>query len=84
VRSPTIQMMVARGPSVSVVVFWVPGTVPALDEALTDERADVGSAGVFRPESDGRQLTFTRPDGPAGPASHAWGRDRRPGHAPRP
>ena len=50
-----------------IVVFWVPGTVSALDEALIDESADVGSSGVFRPELDGSPLTFERPEGPAGP-----------------
>ena len=50
-----------------IVVFWVPGTVSALDEALIDDSADVGSSGVFRPEMDGAPLTFERPAGPAGP-----------------
>jgi hypothetical protein len=50
-----------------IVVFWVPGTVSALDAALIDESADVGSAGVFVPALDGETLTFTRPDGPGGP-----------------
>jgi len=50
-----------------IVVFWVPGTVSALDEALIDDSADVGSSGVFRPEMDGSPLTFERPAGPAGP-----------------
>lgn len=50
-----------------IVVFWVPGTVSALDEALIDDSADVGSSGVFRPELDGSPLTFERQEGPAGP-----------------
>ena len=52
---------------VPIVVFWVPGTVSALDEALIDDSADVGSAGVFWPVADGRALIFERPEGPAGP-----------------
>jgi hypothetical protein len=50
-----------------IVVLWVPGTVSALDEALIDESADVGSTGVFRPEMDGDPLTFERPTGTDGP-----------------
>ncbi len=50
-----------------IVVFWRPGTVSALDEALIDASADIGSAGVYRPEVEGRSLTFHRPAGVAGP-----------------
>lgn len=50
-----------------IVVFWEPGTVSALDEALIDESADVGATGVFRPRVGDQALTFERPDGPAGP-----------------
>ncbi len=50
-----------------IVVLWRPGTVSALDEALIDESADIGSVGVFVPEVDGRRLAFARPDGPNGP-----------------
>lgn len=50
-----------------IVVLWQPGTVSALDEALIDESADIGSVGVYRPVADGRSLTLTRPEGPEGP-----------------
>ena len=41
-----------------IVVFFKPGTVSALDLAsIADSRA-VGSAAVFRPEVNGRSLTF--------------------------
>jgi hypothetical protein len=49
-----------------IVVFWEPGTTSALDEALIDESADIGSTGVFRPMVDGRELTFERAGGPDG------------------
>jgi hypothetical protein len=49
-----------------IVVFWEPGTTSALDEALIDESADIGSTGVFRPVLDGRELTFERAGGPDG------------------
>ena len=50
-----------------IVVLWQPGTASALDEALIDESADIGSVGVYRPEADGRALTFSRPEGTNGP-----------------
>lgn len=48
-----------------VVVFWAPGTASALDSSNIDEGEDIGATGVFRPEVDGRVLTFFR-DGPEG------------------
>jgi hypothetical protein len=46
-----------------VVVFFQPGTVSALDESTIADSRDVGSTGVFRPEVDGRPLTFVFEDG---------------------
>jgi hypothetical protein len=48
-----------------IVVFWTPGTASALDKATIDEGEDIGATGVFRPDLDGRALTFFR-DGPEG------------------
>jgi hypothetical protein len=50
----------------SIVVIWQPGTASALDAPLIDESQDAGATGVFRPEADGRMLTFSReaPDAP--------------------
>jgi hypothetical protein len=50
-----------------IVVLWEPGTTSALDEALIDESADIGSTGVFRATLDGRELTFERAGGPGAP-----------------
>lgn len=41
-----------------VVVFWSSGTASALDSAVVASGRDVGSAAVFSPELDDRQLTF--------------------------
>jgi hypothetical protein len=43
-----------------LVVFWVPGTASALDDALIDQGDDIGATGVFRSTLDGRDLTFER------------------------
>ena len=50
----------------AIVVIWQPGTASALDAPLIDEGQDAGATGVFRPEADGRMLTFSReaPDAP--------------------
>jgi hypothetical protein len=45
-----------------VVVLWAPGTASALDDADISDSADVGAAGVFRPNAGGQQLTL-EPDG---------------------
>jgi len=42
-----------------VVVFWRSGTRSVLDTPLIADAHDVGSAGVFVPEVDGRRLEFT-------------------------
>jgi len=49
-----------------IVVLWEPGTASALDAPVIDEGQDAGGTGVFRPEADGRMLTFSRggPDAP--------------------
>ncbi len=48
-----------------VVVFWTPGTASALDAEAVDLGRDAGATGVFRPEVDGRPLSFRRRAGPA-------------------
>nr|MBA3364849.1 DUF3179 domain-containing protein [Actinomycetota bacterium] len=57
-----------------IVVFWTPGTVSALDGPNIDESKDIGATGVFRPEVDGRRLTFARDADEAAPI-----RDRETG-----
>ncbi|MDF1521819.1 MAG: DUF3179 domain-containing protein [Trueperaceae bacterium] len=42
-----------------LVLLWDAGTATALGAAVIANAADVGSVGVFRPEADGRRLTFT-------------------------
>lgn len=56
------------------VVFWTPGTASALNKSNIDEGRDVGATGVFRPEVDGRRLTFARDGGEDAPI-----RDRETG-----
>jgi hypothetical protein len=46
-----------------VVIFFEPGQVSALDQAIIETSKEVGSAGMFIPEADGRKLTFTYQDG---------------------
>ena len=46
-----------------VVVFFEPGQVSALDQAVIEDSKEVGSAGIFIPEVDGQKLTFTYQDG---------------------
>jgi len=41
-----------------VAVFWAGGTASALDSSAIASGRDIGSAVVFSPELDGRQLTF--------------------------
>jgi hypothetical protein len=50
----------------AIVVIWEPGTASALDAPVIDEGQDAGATGLFRPEADGRMLTFSReaPDAP--------------------
>ena len=43
----------------SVVAFWVPGSVSALDDQQVSGGVDVGATGVFSPELDGQSLTFS-------------------------
>lgn len=42
-----------------VVILWTPGQASALETETVDGGRDVGSVGVFDPNLDGRQLTFT-------------------------
>ena len=46
-----------------LVVWHVAGQASALDSSRLSEGREVGSVGVFRPELDGRALTFSRRDG---------------------
>ncbi len=46
----------------SLVVFFRPGTASALDSANISDSKDVGAAAVYRPELDGRSLTFSAND----------------------
>lgn len=47
-----------------VVVVFQSGTVSALDASTITDSRDVGATGVYRPEVDGRHLTFSwRNDG---------------------
>ena len=41
-----------------LVVFFVPGTLSALDQRLIQESREVGATGVFDPNLGGRRLTF--------------------------
>ncbi len=41
-----------------VVVFWQGGTASALDQSEIAGSRDVGASGVYKPEVDGRHLTF--------------------------
>ena len=43
----------------AVVALWSPGASSALDTAVVDAGRDVGSAGAFLAEVDGRALTFS-------------------------
>jgi hypothetical protein len=43
-----------------IVVFWAPGTASALGPSTIGDGADVGATGVFRPDLDGRMLSFER------------------------
>ena len=49
-----------------IVVFWAPGTASPLGDPDIANGRDVGATGVFRPEVDGRPLTFERTGGEAG------------------
>ncbi|MEJ7655179.1 MAG: DUF3179 domain-containing (seleno)protein [Chloroflexia bacterium] len=42
-----------------VVVFFQPGVASALDAAAIADSRDVGATGVYRPEIEGRRLTFS-------------------------
>jgi len=44
---------------IHLVVFHKPGTSSALDTREISDGRDIGATGVFRPEIDGVQLTFT-------------------------
>ncbi len=46
-----------------VVVFWQEGTASALDQSEIAASRDVGATGVYKPEVDGRRLTFAWEDG---------------------
>ena len=41
-----------------LVIFFVPGTLSALDQRVIKESREVGATGVFDPNLDGRRLTF--------------------------
>ncbi len=43
-----------------IVVLWTPGTAGSFDSAVIGLGDDIGSAGVFSPVVDGRELTFVR------------------------
>jgi len=45
-----------------IVVLWTPGTAGSFDSAVIGLGDDIGSAGVFSPIVDGRELTFVRDD----------------------
>ncbi len=45
-----------------LVTWWTPGTASALDTASIESGADVGATGVFVPDVDGVELTFTSVD----------------------
>lgn len=45
--------------AVDVVVLWAQGTATVLDQATVADSRDVGAAGAFRAEVDGRTLSFT-------------------------
>lgn len=45
-----------------VVIFYEPGQVSALDQSVISQSKEVGSAGMFKPEVDGRTLTFSYED----------------------
>ena len=45
-----------------VVVFWQGGTASALDQAEIASSRDVGASGAYKPEVDGRRLTFSWED----------------------
>ncbi len=49
-----------------IVVFWEPGAVSPLDEALISSGDDVGGTGVFIAELGGQRLTFRRDGGEDG------------------
>ncbi len=44
----------------NVVLFHLSGTASALDKASIADSRDIGSTTVFRPEADGKMLTFKR------------------------
>ncbi|HSH79934.1 MAG TPA: DUF3179 domain-containing protein, partial [Herpetosiphonaceae bacterium] len=46
-----------------VIVFWQEGTASALDQSEIAGSRDVGATGVYKPEVDGRHLTFAWEDG---------------------
>jgi hypothetical protein len=69
-KARVVHLDVAGEPA---VVLWAPGTASALDTREIRDGRDVGATGVFRPEIDGRKLTFS-------PASEAGRfRDRETG-----
>ncbi len=56
VKEQVISDRVGRTP---VVVFYEPGTASALDASTIADSRDVGATGVYRPQIDGRRLTFS-------------------------
>lgn len=46
-----------------VVIFFEPGQASALDQSVISSSKEVGSAGIFIPEANGRPLSFTYRDG---------------------
>ncbi|MFU8887369.1 MAG: DUF3179 domain-containing protein [Trueperaceae bacterium] len=46
-----------------LLLLWAPGTTTALGGQAIANAADIGAVGVFRPEADGRALTFELRDG---------------------
>jgi hypothetical protein len=45
-----------------IVALWAPGTAASFDGPVVGLGDDIGSAGVFSPVLDGRELTFVRGD----------------------
>ncbi len=48
-----------------IVVFWAPGTSSAVDTQAVTEGRDIGQAGVFSRDLDGRLLSFAPASAPA-------------------
>jgi hypothetical protein len=58
IRGGEAQATLATVGGTPIVIFWLAGQNSALEDADTSRGRDVGSVGVFRPEAEGRALTF--------------------------